>query len=167
MQRITDQPWSPFGQYAQLPRPKPRAQTRWLWAVPIIAGALTVTGWVLSHDQAPGLALSRRSWITITAGATVAILLGAHRRHGGGRQALRVALEYSAVALLVFLVATAGPPVPTAHSPAKPSAHQTRAETIAGACPPINRPVAWASCVWAEASKPTTHTQSPPTTHHP
>jgi hypothetical protein len=166
--RATDPTWSPFGgqlaQVHQLPRPtRTRASTRWLWAVPIVIGILTVAGWVLSHDTAPGGALSRRSWITLAAAATVAILLVAHRRRGGGRLALRVALEYGAVALVVALVTTA-PAAREQHSPAKPKTHQSRAEAIAGACPSVSRPVAWASCVWAEASRTATHTQSPTTT---
>jgi hypothetical protein len=165
MQRATDPSW--INQFAQLPRPKPQATTRWLWAVPILAGILTITGWVLSHDTELGLALSRRSWITLAAGAVVAILLVAHRRRGGGRLALRVALEYAAVALVVALVTTApGAAAPAPHSPAKPKTHQTRAETIAGACPSVSRPVAWASCVWAEASRATIHTQPPAKPKH-
>jgi 4-amino-4-deoxy-L-arabinose transferase-like glycosyltransferase len=161
MQRATDPGW-PFGQFAQLPRPKPRATTRWLWAVPLIVGILTVLGWVLTHDTEPGiLALSRRSWITIAAAAIVAILLGAHRRRGGAKLAARVALEYAAVALVVALVTTAPAAATGAQSPAKTKTHQTRAETIAGACPSISRPVAWASCVWTQASKATSHTQQP------
>jgi hypothetical protein len=160
MQRATDPTWSPFGQFAQLPRPKPRATTRWLWAVPLIFGALAVLGWTLSHDQAPGLALSRRSWITLAAATVVAILLAAHRRRGGGRLALRVALEYAAVALLVFLVATASA-APSA-SPTKGKAHQTRAEAIASACPSVTKPVAWATCLWQQASKAADHTQPAP-----
>jgi 4-amino-4-deoxy-L-arabinose transferase-like glycosyltransferase len=169
--RATDPTWSPFsGQLAQvhqlhqLARPaRTRATTRWLWAVPIITGILAIVGWVLSHDTEPGiLALSRRSWITLAAAAIVAILLGAHRRRGGGRLAVRVALEYGAVALVVALVTTAPTAAtPAAHSPAKPKTHQSRAETIAGACPSISRPVAWASCVWTQASKATSHTQPP------
>jgi hypothetical protein len=171
MQRVTDPSWSPFGQFAQLPRPKPQATTRWLWAVPILAGALAVLGWTLTHDQVPGLALSRRSWITLAAAATVAILLVAHRRRGGARLAARVALEYAAVALLVFLVATAGGqrsgPLPSARAETKThQTHQTRAETIAGTCPSVSRPVAWASCVWAEASRATIHTQPPAKPKH-
>jgi hypothetical protein len=165
MRRATDPTWSPFGQFgqfAQLPRPAPRATTRWLWAVPLIVGILTVLGWVLSHDTEPGLALSRRSWITLAAAAIVAILLGAHRRRGGAKLAARVALEYGAVALVVALVTTAPAATPGgAQSPAETKTHQTRAEAIAGACPSISRPVAWASCVWAEASKAANHTQPP------
>jgi hypothetical protein len=162
MQRATDPTWSPFGQFAQLPRPAPRATTRWLWAVPLIVGILTVLGWVLSHDTEPGiLALSRRSWITLAAAAIVAILLGAHRRRGGAKLAARVALEYAAVALVVALVTTAPAAATGAHSPAETKTHQTPAEAIAGACPSISRPVAWASCVWAEASKAANHTQPP------
>jgi hypothetical protein len=169
MQRDTDPTWSPFSQFAQLHqlqqlgRPaRARATTRWLWAVPILGGILTIAGWVLSHDTEPGiLALSRRSWITLAAAAIVAVLLGAHRRRGGGRLALRVALEYGAVAVVVALVTTAPAVTPAAHSPAKPKTHQTRAEAIAGACPSISRPVAWASCVWTQASKATSHTQQP------
>jgi hypothetical protein len=162
MQRVTDPVWSPFGPLAHPAQRGPtRARTRWLWAAPILAGMLAVAGWTLTHDQVPGLALSRRSWITLAAAATVAILLVAHRRRGGGRLALRVALEYGAVALLVFLVATAAGPPPTAHPPTRGKTHQTRAQELAGACPSVARPLAWASCVWAEASKATTHTPPP------
>jgi uncharacterized membrane protein len=161
MQRITDQPWTPFGQYAQPARAeRGRERTRWLWAVPLALGLLAAGGWILSHDPAPGLALSPRGWITVATAVVVAIALATHRRAG---QLLHAIAEFAAVATLAVLLATASAAAP-AHSPAKPQA-QSRAETIAGACPPINRPVAWASCVWAEASKPTTHTQPPPTTH--
>src|SRR6266511_3971897 len=47
-------------------------RTRWLWLVPLAAGFLTVLGWVLAHEPAPGLALSDRGWLEIgLAGALV------------------------------------------------------------------------------------------------
>jgi hypothetical protein len=158
MQQVTDPVWSPFGPLAHPAQRGPaRARTRWLWAVPIMAGILTVVGWTLSHDTAPGLALSKRSWITVAAAAVVAILLAAHHRRGGGRLALRVALEYAAVALLVFLVATASA-APSA-SPTNGKAHPTRAEAIASACPSVTKPVARATCLWQQTSKAANHTQ--------
>ncbi len=106
MLRTTDPVWSPFGPLAHPARAASR--TRWLWAVPLLIGILAAAGWVLSHDPAPGLALSPRGWVTV-----------------------RMVLEYAVVAALAVLLTTSSPDHAArahAHDPnACPPVIQTRA----------------------------------------
>jgi hypothetical protein len=139
MQRITDQPWSPFGQYAHPARAaRGRERTRWLWAVPLLAGLLAAGGWILSHDPAGGLALSPRGWATVAAAVVVAVLVAAHRNAGGLARAIA---EFAVVATLAVLLATATPD----HT-AKVHAHDPNA------CPPVVQARAWLECIAHQAS---------------
>jgi flavin reductase (DIM6/NTAB) family NADH-FMN oxidoreductase RutF len=139
MQRITDQPWSPFGQYAHPARAaRGRERTRWLWCVPLALGLLAAGGWILSHDPAGGLALSPRGWITVAAAAAVAIALATHRRAG---RLLRTIAEFAVVATLAVLLATASPD----HA-AGPRAHDPNA------CPSVVQARAWLECIGHQAA---------------
>jgi hypothetical protein len=135
MLRQTAPGWAPPG----LPQAvQGRDRTRWLWAVPLLGGVLAVAGWILSHDPAPGLALSRRGWITVAAAVVVAGLLARHRRDG---ELVRAIAEYTVVAVLAVLLATASPD----HA-AKAKAHDPHT------CPPVIQTRAWLTCLWQQAS---------------
>jgi peptidoglycan/LPS O-acetylase OafA/YrhL len=142
MLRDTDPGWTP--QFA-LPRPRRlTTRTRWLWAVPLIAGILVAFGWIASHDPGPGLALTGRGWATIGAAVIVAALVASRRSEGLG-QLLRTVTEYAVVAALVVLLVTA-------------SAHpdQTIRKAKPGSCPPVVHVRAWLDCLWKQASKAAT-----------
>jgi hypothetical protein len=136
MQRITAPGW---GMHPALPQPTRGPQrTRWLWAVPLLAGLLAAGGWILSHDPAGGLALSPRGWITVATAVLVAILVAAHRNAGGLARAIA---EYAVVATLVLLLATASPD------------HAARAQRHdPNACPPVAQARAWLECIGHQAA---------------
>src|SRR6266540_4258238 len=94
-------------------------RTRWLWLVPLAAGFLTVLGWVLAHDPAPGLALSDRGWLEIGLAGALVLLLSLHRSDSTWRL-VRMLGEYAAVALLTVLLVT---PPGVQHAPAPASQH--------------------------------------------
>jgi hypothetical protein len=138
MQRIIA-PW-----WAMQPAFQPgqaRERTRWLWAVPLVVGVLAAAGWILSHDPAPGLALSRRGWVTVAAAVVVAGLIARHRRDG---ELVRTIAEYTVVAVLAVLLVTASPD----HA-ARVRAYDPRA------CPPVIQTRAWLTCLWQQASTAT------------
>ncbi len=145
MLRTTDPVWSPFGPLAHPARAASR--TRWLWAVPLLIGILAAAGWVLSHDPAPGLALSPRGWVTVAAAVMVAGLLALHRK---GRQLARMVLEYAVVAALAVLLATSSPD----HA-ARAHAHDPNA------CPPVIQTRAWLGCIAHQASAAATSNHQP------
>jgi flavin reductase (DIM6/NTAB) family NADH-FMN oxidoreductase RutF len=118
-----------------------RERTRWLWAVPLLASLLAAAGWILSHDPAPGLALSRRGWVTVVAAAVVAALLAWHRRSG---ELVHTIAEYAVVAALAILLATSTPD----HA-ARAHAHDPNA------CPPVIQTRAWLQCIAHQASAAT------------
>jgi hypothetical protein len=162
MLRTTDPVWSPFGPLPHPAHPGQRAwattRTRGLWLVPLAAGFLSVLGWVATHDPAPGLALSRRGWITIAAAAAVAVQLAIHRSDGV-RGLLRAIAEYAVVLTLAALMAT----TPTAGGA---SGHQgasdakAKANAAAGAaCPSVAHARLWLTCLWHQASDATKTTQ--------
>jgi hypothetical protein len=142
-------------------------RTRWLWLVPLVGGFLAVIGWVASHDDRPGLALSNRGWLTIIAAAVVLVLISVHRGDGLGHL-LRTVAEYAVVFALAVLVTTAAS---TPQSPAELQAQaQARAQAqaqarAAGACPPVVQVRAWLSCLWHQASAAAQ--QAPTTTTAP
>ena len=93
------------------PRPLQAAHSigRWLWPTVAVGGFLTVTGFVLGHDDpAPGL--SGRGLLTVALAAAVVALLTLHRRYGP-RPLARALAEYAVVFLLALLVATSGVPL--------------------------------------------------------
>jgi hypothetical protein len=161
MLRNTDPVWSPFG---PLTHPAQHYlatnRTRWLWLVPLAAGFLSVLGWVTSHDPAPGLALSRRGWITIAAAGVVAVQLAIHRRDGI-RGLLRAIAEYAVVLTLAVLIATTpagGASGASGHqgaSDAKATAKAATATGGAAACPSVAHARLWLTCLWHQASEAT------------
>jgi hypothetical protein len=106
---------------------------RWWWPTLTLAGFGTVVGIVLGHDDPTTPGLSTRSLATIALAALVVVLLTIHRTAGPGALA-RAAAEYTVVALLASLLATAGavaaqqPTDPT--KPSKPN--QANAQAAAG-----------------------------------
>jgi hypothetical protein len=108
-----------------------RSLGRWWWPILAVGGFLAVVVQVFDHDHSPS-GLSPRGLLTVALAAAVAILLTIHRRHGPGPLARAVA-EYTAVALLAGLLATAGAVVdqqPANH--AKPNQAKSDAQAAAG-----------------------------------
>jgi hypothetical protein len=98
--------WSPLVDHGPLPLRVAGSVARWWWPILALAGFAAVGGLVLAHDHAaPGL--STRGLITIALAALVVVLLTLHRAAGPGPLARAVA-EYTVVALLAGLLATAG-----------------------------------------------------------
>jgi hypothetical protein len=127
-------------------RPHPAARrTRWLWVVSLVAGFLAVLGWVLVHDPAPGLALSRLGWVKVALAALLAVLLGAHRAAG---QLLRAVAEYVVVALLAVLLVTTASTQAAPAPPGRPVSRAGAAAKAADACPSIVHVRAWLACLW-------------------
>jgi hypothetical protein len=157
---------TPFGRRGRghlRPHPAVR-RTRWFWTVPLATGFLTVIGWVLAHDPAPGLAPSNRGWLQISLAGLLVLLLSLHRSDSTWRL-VRMLAEYAAVALLaVLLVTPAGAqPAPASRQPA---ARARAAAEIAGdTCPSVAQFPAWLACLWhtgQEASR-----NAPPATTRP
>jgi hypothetical protein len=112
--------WAPLVDPGPRPLHAARSLGRWLWPTLAVGGFLTVTGFVLRHDDpAPGL--SGRGLLTVTLAAAVVALLTLHRRYGP-RPLARALAEYTVVFLLAVLVATTGVPLDqpptTNHKPA-------------------------------------------------
>jgi len=83
-----------------------RSVGRWLWPTLAVTGFLTVTGFVLGHDD-PARGLSHRGLLAITLAAAVVILLTIRRAAGPGPLA-RALFEYAVVFVLAVLIATTG-----------------------------------------------------------
>jgi hypothetical protein len=86
-----------------------RSIGRWLWPTVAVTSFLTVTSFVLGHDD-PTPGLSQRGLSTIALAAVVVVLLTLRRAAGPGPLA-RALFEYAVVFLLAVLVATTGVPV--------------------------------------------------------
>ena len=98
--------WNPLVDHGPVPLHTARSIGHWLWPTLAVTGFLTVTGFVLRHDDpAPGL--SRRGLLTITLAALVVILLTVRRAAGPG-PLTRALVEYAVVFLLAALIATTG-----------------------------------------------------------
>ena len=98
--------WAPLVDHGPLPLQTARSFGRWLWPTLALTGVLTVTGFVLRHDNpAPGL--SQRGLLTIALAAAVVVLLTVRRTAGPGPLA-RALFEYTVVFLLAVLIATTG-----------------------------------------------------------
>ena len=84
---------------------EPRGRGRGLWVLVAGSALVCVLSWVLTHDTAPGVGLSLRSWLTLALAALVVVLLSAY--HAAGlRLLLRAVAEYTVVAVLAVLLAT-------------------------------------------------------------
>jgi hypothetical protein len=98
--------WAPLIDPSPHPLQTARSAGRWLWPTLAVTGFLTVTGFVLGHDD-PHPGLSRRGLLTITLAALMVILLTIHRRYGLW-SLTRALVEYAVVFLLAVLLATTG-----------------------------------------------------------
>jgi hypothetical protein len=123
--------WNPLVDHGPLPLRMAASLARWWWPTLALAGFGIVTGFVVGHDH-PGPGLSYRGLLTVALAAAVVVLLAIHRRNGPGPLARAVA-EYTVVALLAGLLATAGAVVdqqPANH--AKPNQAKPDAQATAG-----------------------------------
>jgi hypothetical protein len=98
--------WNPLADHDPTSLHAARSIGRWLWPTLALTGFLTVTGFVLRHDD-PTPGLSRRGLLTITLAAVVIILLTIRYTAGPGPLA-RALVEYAVVFLLALLIATTG-----------------------------------------------------------
>jgi hypothetical protein len=98
--------WSPLIDHGPLPLRMAGSVARWWWPTLALAGFGTVVGIVLGHDPTAS-GLSTRGLATIALAALVVVLLTIHRTAGPSDLA-RAAAEYTVVALLAGLLATAG-----------------------------------------------------------
>jgi hypothetical protein len=98
--------WSPLVDHGPLPLRVAGSVARWWWPILALAGFAAVAGLVLGYDHAaPGL--STRGLVTIALAALVVVLLTLRRAAGPGPLTRAVA-EYTVVALMAGLLATAG-----------------------------------------------------------
>jgi len=119
-----------------------------------LAGILLgLFAWVVAHDPGPGLALSRRGWITLAGAALVAVLVAKRRSERLLQFARRIG-EYALVVFVAVALATAAPASPTDPAPAEQA--QAKAATAAPAfgtgCPGIARTRAWLTCLLKQAN---------------
>ena len=117
--------WSPLVDHGPLPLRMAGSVAHWWWPTLALAGFGIVTGFVVSHDH-PGPGLSYRGLLTVALAAVLVVLLTIHRRNGPGLLARAVA-EYTVVALLAGLLATAGAVVD------QPPANQAKPDAQAAA----------------------------------
>jgi len=101
-----------------------RSVGRWLWPTLAVAGFVTVTGFVVAHDD-PTPGLSVRGLLTVALAAAVIILLTIRRTAGPG-PLTRALLEYTVVFLLAVLVATTGIPLDQEPTPGGQQASAAR-----------------------------------------
>jgi hypothetical protein len=119
--------WSPLIDHGPLSLRMAGSVARWWWPTVALAGFGTVVGIVFGHDD-PTPGLSTWGLATIALAALVVVLLTVHRTAGPGALA-RAAAEYTVVALLAGLLATAGAVVyqqPT--DPSKPNRANAQVE---------------------------------------
>jgi hypothetical protein len=98
--------WAPLVDPSPRPLHAARSVGRWWWPILAVGGFLVVVVQVLDHDH-PTPGLSYRGLLTVALAAAVVALLTIHRRTGPGPLA-RAVVEYTAVALLVGLLASMG-----------------------------------------------------------
>jgi hypothetical protein len=125
--------WSPLVDNGPLPLRAASLVARWWWPIVALATFGTVTGLVIGHDHpAPGLSV--RGLVTIALAAQVVVLLTLHRAAGPGPLTRAVA-EYTVMALLAGLLATAGAVVdqqPANHATPDHAAATPDAQATAG-----------------------------------
>jgi hypothetical protein len=101
--------WAPLVDPGSLPFQPAHLVGRWLWFTAAVGGFLTVTAFMLAHDD-PSPGLSLRGVLTVALAAAVVILLTIRRTAGSG-PLTRALFEYAVVFVLAVLVATTGVPV--------------------------------------------------------
>jgi hypothetical protein len=104
--------WAPLVDPSPYSLQTAHSLSRWLSPTLAVGGFLTVTGFVIAHDDpAPGLSV--RGVLSVALAAAVVVLLTIRRTAGPG-PLTRALFEYTVVFLLAVLVATTGIPVDTA-----------------------------------------------------
>jgi hypothetical protein len=145
------QPWTPWGAPTE-PLLPPRGRGRWRWVIVAGGAFLCVVSWVLTHDTAPGVGLSLRSWLTLALAALVVVLLSAYRA-AGLRPLLRAVAEYTVVAVLAVMLATT-----TAGRGPQPARQPSKANAAAELCPTLVQAFAGGICdrldqAWQQAKR--------------
>src|SRR5829696_840943 len=96
--------WAPLVDPGLHPFPTARTVGRWLWPTLAVGGFVTVTGFVVAHDNpAPGLSV--RGVLTVALAAAVVVLLTIRRTAGPG-PLTRALFEYAVALVLAVLVPT-------------------------------------------------------------
>ena len=152
--------WNPLVDHGPLPLRMAGSLARWWWPTLALAGFGIVTGFVVGHDHL-GPGLSTRGLLTVALAAAVVVLLAIHRRNGPGPLARAVA-EYTVVALLAGLLATAGAVVdqqPANH--AKPNQAKSDAQAAADDDQPavlrgVTSAARWLRDLWHRADQQAT-----------
>src|SRR6266511_3917829 len=104
-----------------------RRPARRPWLLVLVAAFLVVAAWLT------GQLTSTRGWLMVALAWLLVVALTGHRDAGGGRRALRMLAEYTAVAVLaVLLVIGTGV--------TKPTLPHSGGRTTAGAAPSARRP---------------------------
>ena len=129
---------------------------RGLWVLVVGSALVCVASWVLTHDTAPGIGLSLRSWLTLALAALVVVLLSAYRA-AGLRLLLRAVAEYTVVAVLAVLLATTTTTTGRGPQPARQPS-KAKANAAAELCPTLVQAFAGGICdrldqAWQQAKR--------------
>jgi hypothetical protein len=136
--------WAPLVDHGPRPLRAASSVARWWWPTLAVGSFLAVVAYIVGHDDpAPGL--SHHGLLTVALAALMVVLLTLHRRYGWGSLA-RAVTEYTVVALLTTLLATASagvdqqPADPTKPTKAGHAKVQPDAKPSAEAAAGDNRP---------------------------
>jgi hypothetical protein len=125
--------WAPLVDQGPLPLRAASSVARWWWPTLAVGSFLAVVAYIFGHDDpAPGL--SHRGLLTVALAAAVVVLLTLHRCSGPGPLA-RAVIEYTVVALLTTLLATASAGID--HQAAGPAKAKANAEAAVGDDQPV------------------------------
>ncbi len=150
------QAWAPQWGAPTEPLLPPHGRGRWRWVLVAGGAFLCVVSWVLTHDTAPGIGLSLRSWLTLALAALVVVLLSAYRA-AGLRLLLRAVAEYTVVAVLAVLLATTTTTTGRGPQPARQPS-KAKANAAAELCPTLVQAFAGGICdrldqAWQQAKR--------------
>jgi hypothetical protein len=167
--------WAPLVDHGPRPLRAASSVARWWWPTLAVGSFLAVVAYIFGHDDpAPGR--SHRGLLTVALAAAVVVLLTLHRRSGPGPLA-RAVIEYTVVALLTTLLATASAGIDhQAAGPAKPKANAEAAvsddqpvvirtgatviRAVTAAAKAVAGAVRWLVDLWRQADHKTTPANS-------